>query len=275
MLFIGVRMVLGGSFLLVYQYLFNRKYWRYESRDIFLFLQIIIFHIFIAYTCEFWALQFVSGAKASLLYNISPFITAILAYVLLSEKMSVRQWVGLCVGCIGLIPILKHQGFQEQFIFHIGMFSSAEIMLLISVISSAYGWIVTKRLLVNRHYSSVMINGIGMLGGGGLALLGSFYLEGYPVLHTLQGETIETSFIMLVLYTLFLIIVANVICYNLYSYLLTRYSATFLSFAGFTTPLFAAFFDWILMGDVASASFFLSMAIIVVGLLLFYQDEMK
>jgi EamA-like transporter family. len=275
MLFIGVRMIAGGALLLGYQYFFNRKYWRYESRDMVPFLQIIIFHIFIAYTGEFWALQFISGSKASLIYNISPFITALFAYMMFSERLTVRQWIGLAIGCIGLLPILKDQGFQEQTIFHVGMFSSAEIILLLAVISSAYGWIVMKHLLINRSYSSIMINGIGMMGGGILALMASFATEGYPVLRVAQHTTIADSLFMLVVYAGLLIIIANVVCYNLYSYLLARYSATFLSFAGFTTPLFAALFDWLLVGELACANFFLSMSIIIIGLILFYQDEMK
>jgi drug/metabolite transporter (DMT)-like permease len=65
------------------------------------------------------------------------------------------------------------------------------------------------------------------------------------------------------------------ICYNLYGYLLRRFSATFMSFAGLTTPLFTALFGWIFLGEVASPAFYLSFSILSVGLLLFYQEELK
>src|SRR5438552_6442085 len=73
--FIGLRMVLAGSLLLGYTYLFRRSWIRFTSAHWPLFAQIIIFHIYLAYTLEFIALQTISSAKACLLYNLSPFIT--------------------------------------------------------------------------------------------------------------------------------------------------------------------------------------------------------
>jgi len=74
--------------------------------------------------------------------------------------------------------------------------------------------------------------------------------------------------------TLLLMIISNAICYNLYGKLLKKYSATFMSFAGFTTPLFTALFDWLKFGEVASWHFYLSATIVFGGLLIFYQEEL-
>ena len=57
--FIGTRMIIAGSLLLGYQYFFNRNKWKFEPKLWPLYLQIITFHVFIAYIFEFWALQYV------------------------------------------------------------------------------------------------------------------------------------------------------------------------------------------------------------------------
>ena len=61
-----------------------------------------------------------------------------------------------------------------------------------------------------------------------------------PEIVRVVGSTAAERVVMLGVYSFALVIIANIIGYNLYGYLLSRYSATFLSFAGFMTPLFAA-----------------------------------
>ena len=271
--FVAVRATSGGFLLLCYQYFFNRQHWRYDPHDNMLFLQITLFHIVLAYILEYWGLQYVSGAKANLLFSITPFVTALFAYFFLSERLKRIQWLGLFIGCIGLIPILLNQQVYEHVTFHIGFLSLPEIMLLISATSTAYGWILIKKAMVNRSYSSVMLNGVSMFWGGIIALIISFIVEGPPALGVTEGKLLSYDVFLMFSFYVFVLVVIGNIRYGLYGYLLTRYSATFLAFTGFIAPLFAAFFDWVLMGVIASRSFFISMAIIIAGLFLFYQGE--
>src|SRR5690606_11256957 len=130
---------------------------------------------------EFWALGYVTSAKACLLYNLSPFITALFSFFLFAEQLRFRQISGLIVGFLGFIPILIAQTPLEQITWHIGFLSWPEIALIFSVTSSAYGWMIMKKR-VARGYSFIFINGIGMAGGGVLALGLSCIIEGFPAL---------------------------------------------------------------------------------------------
>ncbi len=280
-LFIGIRMICGGSLLLAYYYFIARKKIVLHKSDYSLFLRIIIFHIFCAYTLEFYALEYVTSAKACLLYNLSPFITALFSYFLYAEKLSIRQICGLAIGFLGFIPILLSQGLPELLSWHCGFVSIYELALIGSVIASAYGWIIMKNL-IHKGYSFIIINGIGMTGGGILAFLLSLYKEGFPMMKQVPifsqtlvmryGNTGE-SIIMLAVYSLALIIIANIICYNLYGYLLSRYSPTFLSFAGFMTPLFAALLGWIFLGEQVTWHFFATIGLVIIGLYLFHEKK--
>lgn len=280
-LFIGVRMIFGGSLLLVYHWYGTRQKFSIQRSDWSLFARIIIFHIFCAYTLEFWALQYVTSAKACLLYNLSPFITALFSYFLFAEKLSPRQLCGLIIGFLGFVPILLSQGLPELLSWHLGFVSIYELALICSVISSAYGWIIMKDL-IHKGYSFIMVNGIGMTGGGILALLLSLYKEGMPMMKqvpvfsqtlVMRYGNFGESIIMLAVYSLALITIANIICYNLYGYLLSRYSPTFLSFAGFMTPLFAALLGWLFLGEQVTWHFFATISLVVFGLYLFHEKK--
>ena len=280
-LFIGMRMMLAGSMLLGYYVLIAKRSIAIKKEDYYLFARTIIFHIFCAYTLEFWALEYVTSAKACLLYNLSPFVTAVLSYVLYSERLTVKQICGLTIGFVGFIPILVAQTPLEEFGWHVGFLSSYEMALIVSVISSAYGWMIVKNLIAKK-YSLILINGISMTGGGILAFILSLVKEGLPMMKNvpvtmpavvgsvgLFGERI----MMLGIYSISIVIIANIIGYNLYGYLLSRYSATFLSFAGFMTPLFAALLGWIFLREQVTWHFFVTMALVVLGLYLFHEKK--
>ena len=278
-LFIAIRMSGAGLLLLGYQYFFNPRQWRYEWRDTAAFAQIAIFLLFIAFVAEFWALQYVTASKACLLYNLSPFVTALFAYMLLDEQLTRRQWLGLTIGFLGFIPILMSQGGLEQLTLHVSVLSMPELFLLISVVSSCYGWIIMKQLVTERSYSSIMVNGVAMACAGLLSFITSLLIEGRPHLYPASVsfydmEPYQYAFFITILCTVSLILIANVVCFNLYSVLLKRYSATFISFAGFTTPLFAALFDWLVFREVAPMSFFVTVGFVWIGLALFYRDEL-
>ncbi len=279
-MFIGIRMTAAGLLLLGYQYLFNRSKWRFEREDMSKMAQVAFFLMFLSFIAEFWAMQYVSAAKACLLYNLSPFITALFAIWLLAERLTGKQWLGLGIGMLGFIPILVNQMPTEALTVHLGFISMPELVLLVAVASACYGWIATKQLVVVRGYSTIMVNGITMVGGGILAIISALLFETSPWIRAAADPKWGLSPVAyagwaLFGYTVFLIIIANVICFNLYSSLLHRYSVTFISFVGFTTPLFAALFDLLYFGQRVSMSFFATIGLVGIGIFVFYQDELK
>ena len=136
-----------------------------------------------------------------------------------------------------------------------------------------------KQLVKDRLYSSIMVNGVGMLCAGVLALFTSLIIEGKPHIYAARAPLYDLSpyhyaLLMTAFCAISLILIAQVVCFNLYSVLLRRYSATFISFAGFTTPLFAALFDWVIFRAVIPMAFFATVGFVGMGLYLFYQDEL-
>ena len=138
------------------------------------------------------------------------------------------------------MPILFVGNNASEFTKDLFIVSWAEIALIAAVFSSVYGWILFKKIINEFEYTPIMANGISMMIGGCLALTHS-YMSGeswspIPVISGQYAAFIECAFWMT--------IIPNVICYNLYGFLLKRFSATFMSLAGLVTPLFASLFGW-------------------------------
>jgi drug/metabolite transporter (DMT)-like permease len=105
-----------------------------------------------------------------------------------------------------------------------------------------------------------------MANGGLLSLIASYFIEGpaavYDPVSFCKGMT-------------FMIFISNILCHNIYANLLKKYSATFMSFTSFLSPLFAALYGWAFFQETISWHFYLSILIVLVGLYIFYQDELK
>jgi len=278
--FVAIRMIVSGVLLLGFLYFFKKESWRSWKSDWWLFLQVILFHIYAVYAFEFWALQWVTSSKACLLYNLTPFITALLMYFLYHERLNKQKIIGLIIGFVGLLPLLDG---DTRSVFKI---SVPDMALLVAVASGAYGWILLKELVVHRGYSSFLVNGVGMIGGGLLAGLTALWVEGFPpqitvayteplVIGPLIFSPFAASLLLVAGYLVALIIIANIVGYNLYAQLLHRYSTTFLALAGSITPLFAGLLGWFFLGEQITGVFLCALTITTLGLAIFYAQELK
>jgi drug/metabolite transporter (DMT)-like permease len=261
-------MVVAGALILTGWSMYHKRLPRWHAQDTLSFLSIIFFHIYAAYVLDLWALQGLSSFKSSFFFNLSPFITALFSYLLFHEGLSRKKWIGLSIGVLGFIPEIVEHMPHEQMFGSFAFISLPELAMFGAVTCACVGWITMRQLLHTHRYDTWMINGIGMLFGGVLALATSFFAEGWvpaPV----------NNWPMFALLTGTIIIVVNAVFYNFYGLLLKTYTATFLSFAGFLCPLFAALFGLVFLHEQLTWSFFFSSAVVLVGLTIFYLEELK
>ena len=193
-----------------------------------------------------------------------------MSYFMFNEKMTLRKLMGLAIGFIGLVPILLQKDAGEGGMGHISFLSCAEIAVIIATISSVYGWSLVRQLVKEDKCHPLMANGMSMLLGAAFSFAHSYFTDNWDPIPVAAGGA--SSFILCCTYLVF---VSSIICYNLYGYLVKYYTVTLLSFAGLTTPLFAALFGWIFLGETVGIPFFLSAAILSSGLFIFYQEELR
>jgi drug/metabolite transporter (DMT)-like permease len=267
--FIALRMILGGLFMLgVFAVNYTGK-WKLDLTDAFLFFQAGLFGIYLTYVPEFWALRYLSVAKSALLFVLAPFFTALFSRIHGIETFSNKKILGLAIGMLGFIPIFIFNSGQEASFQSFFSLDLPEIVTIFSVACYAYSWIVIKRLINEKHYSGWLINGITMTFGGLAAGVTAFFFDGWYT--GVSPITVWSSF----LWYIFLITFVGIVCYFLYAHLLENFSATLVSFFGFTEPFFAALYGWIFLGETVSWIFFASLFIISAGLYMFYQEELR
>lgn len=265
--FVGSRMMLAGLIMLAYQFFFQRDGFTFKKEHCWRVFFLALFAIYLTNVFEFWGLKYLTSFKTCFIYSLSPFASALLSYWMFNDKLSPKKWLGLFVGCIGFLPILINETSTEESTGHIWFFSWAELAVVFAALFGVYGWILLKQLVNDNGYSPFMANGLSMLIGGFMALFHSFIVETWdPIPVTEISPFLDCMFL--------LILISNLICYNLYGYLLKKYSVTFISFAGFITPLFCALFGWLYLGEEVTWPFYTSAGIVFVGLYIFNQEEL-
>ena len=262
----GARMLIAGSILLIYQYFSSSAKFTIQRKHYWIFAQIIFLGMYVTYGLRLYALDVLPIWKASFFYNLSPFLSAIYAYFLFSEKLSIKQWFGLSIGLIGMVPILVSKSPEEATFAEFFCISMYELFLIVSVSLHAYSWILIQKLVRHKKYDTSIVNGMCMAIGGLISLITSYAIEGPAPIYN------PTAFCKGLIIMIF---VSNILCHNIYAGLLKKYSATFMSFTSFLSPLFAALYGWAFFQETITWHFYLSILIVLIGLYIFYQDELK
>lgn len=262
---IGTRMSLAGAVMILFLCLRSPHKVAMKKEDILSFIKISFFHIYLAFSCEFWALQSLSSSKTNLIYTSTPFIAAAFSYFLLGERLSLKKFLGLGLGLLGLLPVmlsrdgLHFSGWLDEL--------APEIILLVAVVSASYAWFDIKKMM-QKGYSMIWINGFSMLLSGIACLATSWALFG-------SGSFEVKQPIEFIKYVALMILVSNIIFYNAYGWMMRHYSITFLTFAGFLSPIFGAIYGKIFLNESIHAGFAISLIIITVALYIFYLEELK
>lgn len=84
---VGLRMFIAGLLLLFYQYFFTNQRLKFHWEHLSLYVQVVMFSIYIPYILRFWGLIYMPSYKASLLYNLGPFISYLLGYCFYKKKL--------------------------------------------------------------------------------------------------------------------------------------------------------------------------------------------
>lgn len=266
---IGSRMLFSGIILLTYLFITNRTAFKVNTKHLGTFLLLALFAVYLTNICEIWGIKHMVSSKACLLYSLSPFLAALVAFFVLGETLSKQKWLGMFIGFFGLIPIHFAQTSEEISLGQFSIFSIAELSILGAVFFSVYGWILLKKIISQYKHSPLLANGISMTIGGVFALLHSYFSgELWQPIPVAELKPFITN-------SLVMCLISNIICYNLYGFLLKRFTATFMSFAGLVTPFFASLYGYLFLQESISWHFFASIIMFSFGLILFYQDELK
>lgn len=267
----GFRMGLAGLILLLFLVIAKRSsFSSLNKKQIFSFVILSFFSIYLTNVCEFWGLQHLTAAKTCFIYSLSPFFAALFSYLHFKEKMNARKWIGLTIGFAGVIPVLMMQTGAEELMNAFAFVSWPALAVILGALASVYGWVLLRLIVKDQTVSPLMANGMSMVMGGVFALIHSSIFENWnPIPVASQNWTPFLKG------TLLMILISNLICYNVYGWMLRRFTATFLSVMGLLSPVFASLISWVLLGETPSWVIFLSTAIVSLGLWVVYKAELE
>ena len=260
-------MLLAGMLMLGFLAFFKRGALRIKKEQLLSLGLLALTAVYLTNAFEFWGLQYLTAAKTCFIYSLTPFVAALFSYLQFKEKLTPKKLVGMGIGFLGFIPVFLYQGMGEESIGGFFIFSWAELALIAATFTSVYGWIVLRKL-GKEGMNPIMSNGSAMVLGGIFALIHSGISDSWNPIPVTDSASFMKPVLMIIL-------VSNLICYNLYGWLLKKYTATFMGFAGLVTPLFAAFFGYILHGETVPWVFFPSVGILCIGLWLVYSEELR
>lgn len=266
----GTRMVLAGLLLLAFIACFRRSSFKLNRMQLLSLGLLAFFSIYLTNALEFWGVQYLSAAKTCFIYSLSPFFSAFFSYIHFKEKMNRNKWIGMGISFIGFVPVLMMQTGSEELLNAFSFFSWPTLAIMGAALASVYGWILLRISVKAQAISPIMANGTSMAIGGVLAFLHSYFVETWnptPVAAEGFAPFAKGILIMTLLY--------NILCYNLYGMFLKRFTATFLSFIGLLSPIFASLNGWIFLSEPISWTILLSTAVVSLGLWIFYRAELK
>lgn len=210
----------------------------------------------------------------------------LIQHLLLNKKYSLLLVNGVCLFGAGLLGM-----------FHMIVYSiiaavpTFAVTLIIPPILNGVALSLNTQKKIKEKYLALIKLIVGLMVIIGIIHLGKWLLfpevssptqvySWQPNEHDYLFKMISTLlpmnisyWVMLCLYVGWLVVGCHIIGYTLYGYLLKRYSATLLAFAGSTIPLIAFGLGHVFLGESLPKGFILSFIGITTSLLIFYSKD--
>ncbi|MCB4768230.1 DMT family transporter [Ancylobacter sp. Lp-2] len=177
-------------------------------------------------------LTITSSGYNAVLISCNPLVVALLAGPLLGERLNLTKWLGLGLGLLGVVIVLRSRlvgGHEDAF---------GTLLIGIGMLGLAAGTLAFKYF---KPRGGVWTgNAIQCLTGAVVLLPFAALTESLADVHVTGGFLVGLGF---------LVFAVSIGGYGLWFFLLTRSSATAASSLHFAMPPLGLFFGWLLLGE--------------------------
>jgi len=279
--FVAIRMLAAGTMLFAASIIShccihkkNLQSWYQEQSPIIRTYFWKFFLISIAITvipslCKAYALSKMPSYKMAALGSLDPFITTIYAYLLFGDRLTKKRFFGILCGLFGMSILILSNTPLENISTTFWIFSYAEIAMITSVAVGRYGWTLGQLYLKKQIIKPLEFNAYIMIFGGLISAIMTI-IEGPQAYIMIKSA--NNIFWLMLGYT---IIIGNGFAYTMYGHMLKCYSASLVSLASLSVPLFVSFFGYLFLQEIPSLYFFGAIVFFALGLLVLYTDEKK
>jgi len=268
LLAIGTRFCLSGVLLASYTAYYNGKssLYRIITSEYASLSKIAFINRCLAFGLAYVSMVSITSIEASLIFNLSPCVTALFAIFMFQRSFNTYKILGLICSVTALAPVFYVQLTGEDIQVYQHMPYVA--LCCIAMIADAYGWLMMQQIQETTAFGAIPLNGVSMLIAGCGLLVTSALIEPWRII-----STEHLNYVALILLALSGIV--DMIYINGYSYLLTHYSATFMSLLRVSIPLFTACLSSLLLNEKIPDGFSISLCLMTLGFSLFYVQERK
>lgn len=189
------------------------------------------FNVYAANALQIAGLEYIDPVNASLWYNSTPFIIALLDFLVYRKKISTIKVFSLLLGWLAFVPLALGQQISSPF------YAYGVLCFLLSACSMAISGLMLEKHTIVGMYPPSLTNALSLAIGALFAFIHYHFLSCNAPTLSLSGY----NYLMLML-----VIFATIICASLYIYFVKKHSALLVTFAGFSLPLFSLFFELVL-----------------------------
>ncbi len=208
----------------------------------------------------YWGAQFIPSGLIAVIFGLTPLATGVMAGIWLNERgLTPLKLIGMTLGFTGL-AIIFDAGREWQATAWQGI-----LAMLLSLLIHSAGTVWVKRLGNHAHLHPLAVNGGALCVAAPLFLITWFALEGTPP---------DTVTLRAALSIAYLGIVATVLGFTLYYYILRHLAAGVIALITLITPVLALLLGQGLNGEAIQAKVWWGTAIILVGLLSYQWESL-
>ncbi|MFS1515327.1 DMT family transporter [Bacillus sp. SCS-151] len=242
-LLVGLRFTIAG--LIMSLWVKNKKL--HSPKDTWMKIFIIgLFQTTGVMGCIFLSLRTITAGESSILTFINPLLVVILGTIFLRMKYRLYQWIGVLIGCLGVIV---------TFGFHLQL-QPGTLLGLGAGISWAIATILVKKW--GSHFDIWVLTAYQMLFGGLVLLLLSIILESPKMIINIESISI----------VLYLAIMGSIVQFATWYYLLNKGDPGKTSAFLFLAPFFGVLFGWLLLDEIVQWYVYLGGLLIFIGIFL-------
>jgi drug/metabolite transporter (DMT)-like permease len=226
------RFLIAGAVMLGAAAMTGTNWRKLTRRDLFALAGLGIANNALYLGLNYLGMRSISSGLSALIVSMNPVLTALLATMVLDERMSWRKAAGLLLGVGGVAFIVEGR-------IAGGIDSSVGIMFTVGALVSMVGGTILFKYLAP--------NGGLWIGNGVQNLAGGLVLV--PLAFTLESVGEVTPTWTLVISLAYSALLVSVVGYLLWFHLLTTSGATAASAYHFMMPPLGMLFGWLLLGE--------------------------
>lgn len=247
--FSALRFLIGTMALFILSIFIKRNKLSFKNvLDLFI---LGLFQTGIVFFLVMYGLQFIGAGKAALLLYSMPVWSAVFSVVLLKEKISVRNIMGLVIGLFGLVIIL---GMDLIYIQNKDVLIG-EIYIVIAAIAWGFANIYYRKHL--KDIPIVQVSAYQMMFGTIGLFIAAFLIEGSINIKW----TVESIY-----YLLFTGVFASAVAFSLWYYILKKVNTTTATVSMMLVPVLGLILSYFMTGEVLTVNIFVGALFILAGL---------